>query len=120
MKAIRKPERGEVWIANLNPRRGTEPGKSRPVLILQAQALIDAGHPSTIVIPLTSRLIGDAEPLRIRLASIGRLRKPSDLLVDQIRAIDNERLKTGPIARISQPTMLRVESAIRDVLGLAT
>ncbi len=29
------PERGEIWLANLNPRRGTEPGKSRPVLIVQ-------------------------------------------------------------------------------------
>ena len=38
------PERGDIWIANLSPRRGTEPGKTRPVLIVQAQALIDAGH----------------------------------------------------------------------------
>jgi mRNA interferase MazF len=37
------PERGEVWLANLNPQRGTEPGKTRPVLIVQGQALINAG-----------------------------------------------------------------------------
>ncbi|MGD0076085.1 MAG: type II toxin-antitoxin system PemK/MazF family toxin [Candidatus Binataceae bacterium] len=29
------PNRGEVWLANLSPRRGTEPGKTRPVLIVQ-------------------------------------------------------------------------------------
>ena len=28
--------RGEVWLANLSPRRGTGPGKTRPVLIVQA------------------------------------------------------------------------------------
>lgn len=39
------PERGEVWIADLNPRSGAEPGKARPVLIVQAQALLDAEHP---------------------------------------------------------------------------
>src|SRR5579875_3224652 len=61
------PERGEVWLANLNPRRGTEPGKTLPVLIVQAQALLDAGHPSTLIIPLTTNLIDDAEPLRIRV-----------------------------------------------------
>ncbi len=61
------PERGEVWLANLNPRRGTEPGKTRPVLIVQAQALIDAGHPSTLIAPLSTNLIDDAEPLRIRV-----------------------------------------------------
>ena len=55
---------GEIWLANLNPGRGTEPGKIRPVLILQNQALLDAEHPSTLIIPLTTNLIDDAEPLR--------------------------------------------------------
>jgi len=31
------PERGEVWLAHLNPWRGIEVGKTRPVLIVQAQ-----------------------------------------------------------------------------------
>jgi len=35
-------DRGEVWLASLDPRRGTEPGKTRPVLVVQAQALLDA------------------------------------------------------------------------------
>ena len=38
------PKRGEIWLANLNPQRGTEPGKTRPVLIVQSQALLDVGH----------------------------------------------------------------------------
>lgn len=86
------PERGEVWLANLNPRRGTEPGKTRPVLIVQAQALIDAGHPSTLAVPLTTNLIDDAEPLRIRVPAQASLSRDSDLLIDQLRAIDNRRL----------------------------
>ncbi len=36
------PERSEIWLANLNPGRGTEPGKMRPVLIVQSQALLNA------------------------------------------------------------------------------
>ncbi|MDE2140360.1 MAG: type II toxin-antitoxin system PemK/MazF family toxin, partial [Gammaproteobacteria bacterium] len=42
------PKRGSVWLANLNPGHGTEPGKIRPVLIVQSQALLDAEHPSTL------------------------------------------------------------------------
>jgi len=49
-----RPRRGEIWLANLNPRRGTEAGKTRPVLVVQAQSLLDAEHPSTIVLPLTT------------------------------------------------------------------
>jgi mRNA interferase MazF len=112
------PERGEIWLANLNPRRGAEPGKTRPVLIVQAQALIDAGHPSTLVVPLTTNLVDDAEPLRVRIAAQSSLRRTSDLLIDQLRAIDNRRLVGGPLARLDHAAMVRVATALREVLEL--
>ncbi len=112
------PERGEVWLANLNPRRGTEPGKTLPVLIVQAQALLDAGHPSTLIIPLTTNLIDDAEPLRIRVPAQASLRRDSDLLIDQLRALDNRRLVEGPLARLDEAIMARVAAALREVLDL--
>ena len=112
------PNRGEVWLANLNPRRGTEAGKIRPVLIVQAQALLDAGHPSTLVVPLTINVIAGAEPLRIGLAASGGLREASDLLIDQLRAIDNRRLVEGPLLRLGNPLMARIGKAISEVLDL--
>jgi len=112
------PSRGEVWLADLDPRRGTEPGKTRPVLLVQAQALLDAGHPSTLVVPLSTKLIDDSEPLRIRIAPSQRLRRPSDLLIDQLRAIDNRRLRSGPMTRLQRAVMARVDEAIGEVLGL--
>jgi mRNA interferase MazF len=112
------PNRGEVWLANLNPPRGTESGKTRPVLIVQAQPLLDAGHPSTLVIPLTTNLVDDAEPLRVRVPAAGRLRSNSDLLIDQLRAIDNRRLVDGPLLQISPEVVRQVEEAVREVLDL--
>jgi mRNA interferase MazF len=112
------PERGEVWLAKLNPRRGTEPGKTRPVLLVQAQALLDAGHPSTLIVPLTSNLIDDAEPLRIRVPAQSSLRRDSDVLIDQLRAIDNRRLVEGPLARLDDSAMARIGVALREVLEL--
>ena len=110
--------RGEVWLANLNPRHGTEPGKTRPVLIVQAQALLDVDHPSTLVIPLTTRLMDHAEPLRVRMRASGGLRRDSDLLIDQLRAIDNRRLVQGPVVQLT-PSLLRVvDEALREVLDL--
>jgi mRNA interferase MazF len=38
-------KRGGIWLADLSPRWGTEPRKPRPVLIVQAQALLDAEDP---------------------------------------------------------------------------
>jgi mRNA interferase MazF len=112
------PNRGEVWLANLDPKQGTEPGKTRPVLIVQAQALLDAQHPSTLFIPLTTMLIEGAEPLRIRIHSAGRLRRTSDLLIDQLRAIDNRRLVQGPMTKLSPALMARVHEAISEILDL--
>ena len=109
--------RGEIWLADLNPPHGTEPGEVRPVLIVQSQALLDAGHPSTYIVPLTTKLADDAEPLRIRVAATGRLPRDSDLLIDQVRAIDNTLLIRGPLAQLSRAAMNHVLSAVVELLG---
>ena len=109
---------GEIWLADLNPRRGTEPGEVRPVLLLQNQALLDIEHPSTLVIPLTTNLVDDALPLRVRVKARDRLDNDSDLLIDQLRAIDNSRLTVGPLALLQDQELRRVGEAVREVLGL--
>ena len=113
-----RANRGEIWLANLNPPRGTEPGKTRPVLIVQSQALNHAGHPSTYVIPLTTNLVDDAEPLRIRISAAGRLLHESDLLMDQLRAIDNRRLVHGPLVKLGSAQMKRVGLALLELVGV--
>lgn len=110
--------RGEIWLADLNPPHGAEPGKTRPVLVIQSQALLDADHPSTYVIPLTTKLVNDAEPLRIRVPAAGRLRRDSDLLMDQLRAIDNRRLVRGPLLRLPASAMKRVGRALLELIGM--
>ena len=111
--------RGEIWLADLNPRRGTEPGKTRPVLIVQAQALLDADHPSTLVVPLTTRLVNAAEPLRVRIPAAGALKKDSDALIDRVRAIDNRRLVQGPLVRLASRQLDALGHALLEVLELA-
>jgi len=60
-------EHGALYLADLSPRRGTEPGKMRPVVVVQTDLLNAVGHPSTWVLPCTSRLTGDSL-LRVALA----------------------------------------------------
>jgi len=110
--------RGEIWLANLDPAQGTEPGKTGPVLIVQAQALLEGGHPSTLIIPVTTNVIADAAPLRVHVPAAGRLRRAADLLIDQLRAIDNRRLVQGPLTRLPPSLMREVAAAIGEVLEL--
>jgi mRNA interferase MazF len=82
----------EVWIADLNPRFGTEAGKTRPVVIVQTD-LLNEFHPSTIVCPITTNVKADASILRIHLSKgSAKLRENCDIMIDQVRAIDNRRL----------------------------
>lgn len=109
---------GEVWLASLNPERGTEPGKTRPVLIVQSQALLDSGHPSTLVLPLTTRLIEDAEPLRLRLPAQDQLERGSDVLVDQLRALDNRRFMGKALSTCDAEFMRRIYAALCEVMDV--
>lgn len=83
----------EIWIADLNPQIGTEPGKTRPVLAIQTNLLNKIPHPFTIVCPITTNVEKDADILRVHLKKgMGNLHENCDILIDQIRAIDNKRL----------------------------
>ncbi len=83
----------EIWLADLNPQIGTEPGKTRPVLVVQTNLLTKISHPSTIVCPLTTNVKKDSEILRVHLdKEMTKLHQDSDIMIDQIRSIDNKRL----------------------------
>jgi mRNA interferase MazF len=83
-----------IYLADLEPSFGSESGKVRPVVVIQTDLLNSAGHLSTIICPITTQLIDEAEafPLRIYLnKKLTGIKEDSDILVDQIRAIDNRR-----------------------------
>lgn len=82
----------EIWIADLNPRFGTETGKTRPVAIIQTD-LLNQIHPSTIICPITTNVKKDARILRVYISKEGtKLKEDCDIMVDQLRAIDNKRI----------------------------
>ncbi len=107
----------EVWLANLDPRIGTEPGKTRPVLIVQTDVLNNI-HPSTLICPITTNVKLESHILRVHLKKgIGKVKENCDIMIDQLRAIDNQRLikKMGDLPDdISQ----RVKENIKIVLDL--
>ena len=111
-------KRGGVYLVNLNPSKGTEPGKMRPCVVMQSDFLNAVEHPSTTVLPLTTQLIDDAEPLRFRLSSRDRLEYDSDVMLDQTRTIDNRRINGEMLTTLSTLEMTKIELFWRIVLGL--
>lgn len=112
-----KYKRFEIWLADLNPKFGTETGKTRPVLIIQTD-LLNRVHPSTIVCPITTNLKEDVNILRVNVKKgEGSIKKNSAVMIDQIRAIDNKRFvkKIGVLPKVLQGKTIE---NIKIVLGI--
>jgi mRNA interferase MazF len=79
-----------------------------------------ASHPTTIVIPGTSRTDSlppeDRFPLRIRIQRTGELEYDTDLLIDQIRAISNARFMFL-YCSVGANHLKKVDDALRLITG---
>lgn len=110
--------RGEVWVANLNPGRGREIGKIRPVLIWQADELNEIGAPMIVILPVTTKVYPEYKTWRVPIRARGRLRVDCQVVVDQPRALDRDRFGEGPLATLNVDEMAAVERAFLGVCGM--
>lgn len=110
--------RGEVWVGNLNPTRGKEVGKVRPVLVMQANALTQAGADTVIVLPLTTQFRPGMRHFRVPIPARDRLLVDSYVVIDKPRALDPSRLGDGPLITLTDEEMAAVEQSLRGVLGM--
>lgn len=107
-----KAKHGWLYLADLNPRFGTESGKLRPVLVVQTDLLNDVGHPSTWILPCTTRLTGSNQ-LRVVLgASVAGNPHECEVMIDQSRAVDNRRLKRV-LRALPRPLLREVKEKLR-------
>jgi mRNA interferase MazF len=111
-------KRGHLYVVDFNPRVRTKPGKLRPALVVQSTLVNEAGYPSTIVIPTTSKLVEDPGILRVRLRKgEGALDRDSDLLLGQLIAVANESF-VKEIGSLPGSTIEEIERRIRIILDL--
>jgi mRNA interferase MazF len=107
----------EVWLADLNPQFGTEAGKTRPVLVVQTD-LLNEVHPSTIICPISTNVQPASKILRVHLdKGMANVKQACDIMIDQIRAIDNRRL-IKKIGVLPQTSAKLVSANLRIVLDL--
>ncbi|MEP7233753.1 MAG: type II toxin-antitoxin system PemK/MazF family toxin [Ignavibacteriota bacterium] len=110
-------KQGEIWMADLNPHFGTEIGKVWPVVIVQTD-LLNGEHPSTIICPISTNVQPGADILRVHLNKKNSgLEKKSDILADQIRTIDNCRLKRR-VGKITTESLSRLLENLRVILDI--
>lgn len=116
---ISQPKRWYIYTVDLEPRVGTKPGKQRPCLSIQPNEFAEGGLKSTVVLPLTSKIIdAEAFPLRVRIPKgVVGLKQASDILIDQILAWDND-LFREELGILPDPLIQEVKLALIDFLDL--
>ena len=109
--------RGEIWLVDLNPiKKSNEMGKVRPVVVFQNDELNHSQYPTTIIIPLSTSLVDDAQPIRMRISPREDLEKESDIVVTQIRAIDNDRF-IQKLASLTPKEMRSLKELLSEILS---
>jgi mRNA interferase MazF len=109
--------RGEVWLADLSPTRGTEQAGVRPVLIVQTDRA-NPHSPHTIVVPFTTSVRKKLLPSHVSVpAGEGGLTQDSVVLAEQIRVVDHDRL-IRKLGDLSSARMQEVDDALRAILDL--
>lgn len=110
-------KRGEIFLANLEPIKGSEQGGTRPVLIIQND-ISNKHSPVTIVGAITSKIFEKEYPTNVFISKDDSgLDKDSTIMLNQIRTIDNSRLMKK-IGILDNFTMNKVDLAIKISLGI--
>ena len=111
-----KPQRGEVWYANLDPVVGHEQGRERPVLIVSTNLVNQARNDLVVAVPMTTRYRGVDLHVPISPPE-GGVREQSYIRCENIRALSHRRLGRR-LGTVSSATMSAVEKALRVILQL--
>lgn len=108
--------RGDIYLANLNPFKGSEQGGTRPVLVLQNN---DGNYfcPTLIVAPMSTKLKKLQIPTHYLITRARGLRAPSIVELEQIKTIDKMRI-IDYIGKVSPEQMRGIEQATQISLGL--
>ena len=115
-----RPRRGEIWLVDFNPGRGSEQTGQRPALILQN----DAGnqnprYPNTVVLAMSTQ--GKPIPFHIQIAPNAQngLREVTYVKCEQVLTLAKARLLgRGPLGRLTTAEMRKVEMAVKLSLAL--
>lgn len=106
-----------LYLADLGIRHGAEPGKLRPVLVLQTDLLNRLPHDTTIVIPCTTN-VKPPNMVRVLLpkGAAGNF-KACDLMIDKIRVIDTRLIRLH-LGKTPQIFISEIEEKLAGILNL--
>jgi mRNA interferase MazF len=120
-----KPVRGEIWMVDLNPKRGRERKGVRPCLIVSTDALNRSDFGTVILCPITTteresfRWRVGLQPADLRVADAAWRAKPHWVATDQIVTVDTAQRAIRHLATVNNADKLRrIDDSLRLLLNL--
>lgn len=110
--------RGGIYLARLDPTKGAEIGKIRPVIILNAQAILDILPPTVFICPLSSQSHPTFNDLHVELNPRDGLRAKSYALVEHCRSIAIKRMIYPRLAQLTPEELLFLLHRLQCFVGL--
>jgi len=111
--------RGQIWLVDWSPGRGSEQLGTRPALVIQTDAAnANARYPNTIVLTLRTKGLPVATHVEVAPDARNGLRETSWVKCEQILTISKDRLMTL-WGSLSTRDLDRVEQAVKTVLAPA-
>ena len=111
-------KKGDIVLVNFNPqKRAEEIGKTRPAIIVSDSDLNQVLDLVTVV-ALTTNLIDNALPLRVRIEQRENLKQDSDAMIEQLRSVSKTRIGEK-LSELKDEEMKVIEEGIVEMLGLA-
>lgn len=114
-------KRGEIWLTDLEPSRGSEANRTRPAVIVSNdranRRAAELGRGTVTVVPVTAN-VARVLPFHVLLAPAGSgLSVPSKAQAEQVRSVDVSRL-TNRLGQVSGSSAADLDAALRLHLGL--
>jgi len=110
--------RGQIWLVNWSPGRGSEQLGKRPALVIQTDAAnTNPRYPNTIVLTLSTKGLPVATHVQIEPDAQNGLQETSWVKCEQVLTVSKDRLEACWGA-ISNKDLIMVESAVKLALGM--
>ncbi len=110
--------RGGVYLAHLDPAKGAEVGKLRPVVLLTDQDLLDVKPPHVFICPLSSRSEPAYQALHIKLSARDNLHVESYALAEHCRSISIRRMQPERLAQLDFDEVKQIIHKLQRLIGV--
>lgn len=109
---------GGIYLARLDPAKAAEVGKIRPVMVLNAQAILDIIPPTVFICPLSSQSKPEFSSLHVKLTPRDNLKVRSYALVEHCRSITIRRIVYPRLAQLTSSELRIILHRLQRLVGL--